>query len=464
MEREPTYRKTDLVVQGVLQRIATGSLKPGDRVRSIREEAALLGIAKNTVVDAYLRLVAQGALQSHPGAGYFVSRTVVPPAHGKISPFAGIPNGGALLVEQLERRLPIRPGDGRLPADWLGDAALRRAINSIRLNTAETLNYNAARGYMPLRERLCGVLGERGISAAPDQILMTHGANHALDLIIRNYVRVGDAVLVDEPGYYPLFSKLFIAGARVIGVQRDHEGPSVEHLRAQIQASGAKMFFTQSLAHNPTGGSLTLARAYALLQVASAHDVMIIEDDPFGDILPYATPRLASLDQLNHVLYVGSFSKTLAGSFRCGYLAARRDRVDELTELAVVTIVSTSTYHERLIFSLMESGHYLKHLRRLAVRLTDAAGQTIEEVEKRGFQARRPTGPSLYLWVSVPGQAMDDNIVAKAAQEGIFVAPATAFLVSGTSDWAMRVNVAHGTSPPFLKWLTTIAHDMNIAG
>ncbi|MCB8881097.1 PLP-dependent aminotransferase family protein [Acidisoma cellulosilytica] len=445
--------KIDLVAQGILQQIATGVLRPGDRVRSIRDEAQLLGVAKNTVVDAYIRLVAQGVLQSRPGSGYYVSRGAAAPVRSKISPFAGIPNGAALLTEQLERRLLIRPGDGRLPADWLGDAQLRRALSAIKLTSPEAYNYNTARGFPLLRERLCGTLGERGIDCTPDQILMTHGANHAMDLIIRSYVRPGDAVLVDEPGYYPLFSKLHIAGARIIGVRRQHDGPDVDDFVAKARSSGALLFFTQSLAHNPTGGSITLARAFALLKAAASEDMLIIEDDPFADILPYATPRLASLDQLERVIYIGSFSKTLAGSFRSGYIAASRSRTDELTELAVVTMVSTSAHNERLIHALMEQGHYLRHLRRLTLRLAEAVAKTIEGLEGLGFQIARPANTGFYLWLHARDRAAEVDLVADAAKNGIFIAPARAFSVSGEDATTMRINVAYGSDPTFLRWL-----------
>ena len=454
MDSSPAASKTDLVVQGILQQIATGGLKTGDRLPSIRDKARRLGVAKNTVVDAYIRLVAQGVLQSRPGSGYYVSRGAAAPIRSKISPFAGIPNGAALLTEQLERRLLIRPGDGRLPADWLGDEPLRRALSAVKLTSPEAFNYNTAGGFPPLRERLCGALGERGIGCTPDQVLMTHGANHAMDLIIRSYVRPGDAVLVDEPGYYPLFSKLHIAGARIIGVRREQDGPDIEDFIAKARSSGAALFFTQSLAHNPTGGSITLARAHSLLKAAAAEDMLVIEDDAFADILPYATPRIASLDQLDRVIYIGSFSKTLAGSFRSGYIAASRTRTNELVELSVVTMVSTSAHHERLIYALMEQGYYLKHLRRLTARLAEATTKTLEGLEGLGFSVARPAMTGFYLWLNAKLCRPDMDLVTDAAQNGIFIAPARAFTVSGEDKAAMRINVANGSDPTFLKWLS----------
>ncbi|MBT0670233.1 PLP-dependent aminotransferase family protein [Novosphingobium profundi] len=445
--------KLERVIQMVRQEIDNGALHPGDRLRSIREQAQVLGVSKNTVVEAYLRLVAQGVLQSRPGAGYFVARALKIPVRAARSPFAGIPDGAALLIEQLERRLAIRPGDGRLPADWLADAALRRSLSSLKLHSAEAYNYNTARGFPPLRERISRLLAERGIGCAPEQIVMTHGANHALDLIIRNYVRAGDAVLVEEPGYYPLFSKLRLAGARIFSVPREHDGPDPEFFAQQAMASGARLFFTQTLAHNPTGGSTSLARCHALLRIAEAQDMLIIEDDPFADILPAMAPRLAALDQLDRVIYVGSFSKTLAGSFRSGYLAANRSRADALSELLVVTMVSTSSHNERLIHALMEQGDYMKHLKRLSRRVEEAGVRLVRELEKLGLTIERPQTLSTYVWVRGHFTMTDHERIADAARHGIFIAPGSAFFVKEPPYQAMRINIAYGTDPAFLKWL-----------
>ena len=174
--------KVDRLVQGVLARIQSGELQPGQKLRSLHDEATANGVAKNTVVEAYLRLVAQGVLQSRQGSGYYVARSAARPRPNAALPFAGITDGETLLTEQLERRLAVRPGDGRLPPDWLEESRLRNDLSSIRLLSSDAYNYNAAWGYLPLRERLCGGLAERGITVSPDQLLMTQGANHAMDL------------------------------------------------------------------------------------------------------------------------------------------------------------------------------------------------------------------------------------------------------------------------------------------
>lgn len=449
MSTEP--QKIGLVIDGIMAQLRAGQLKPGEKLPSIRQKAERMGVGKNTVVEAYLRLVAQGFLRAKPGSGYYVGRSPPKTADDQAVPVALATDRAALLTEQLDRRLPIRPGDGRPPPDWLEESELRRYLSFQRFQEADA--YNSAWGHLPLRERLCGALGERGIFCNPAQVLMTHGANHAMDLIIRRYTRPGDAVLVDDPGYYPLMAKLALSGVQVVGVRRLHEGPDPADLERKARESGARIFFTQSLAHNPTGGSITPGVAYSVLKIANAHDLMVVEDDPFADVLPYALPRLASLDQLERVVYIGTFSKTLAASFRVGYVAASPGVAAELNELKVVTTVSTSAHDERLIFQLIDKGHYLKHLRRLRARASRATQDTIIGLEEAGFAVRRPLSGGFYLWIDLPAHMSGDRLAADAAAHGIFVAPSATFTTEDDPNPAMRVNVAYGADPAFLAWL-----------
>lgn len=443
--------KIDFVINSILMQLTAGTLRPGQRLPSIRDEAQRLGVGKNTVVEAYLRLVGQGILQAKPGSGYYVVHVPDAGSGVKEAPPAAATDRVSLLAEQLDRRLPVRPGDGRPPNEWLETSELRRYLSYQRFQEADS--YNSSWGHAPLRARLCGALAERGISCRDDQLLMTHGANHAMDLIIRRYVKPGDNVLVDDPGYYPLLPKLALAGANAVGVVRRHDGPDVADLTAKAKSSGARLFFTQSLAHNPTGGSITFGAAYSVLRAATEHDLLVIEDDPFADILPYTAPRLAALDQLDRVIYIGTFSKTLAGSFRVGYVAAAPRYASELNELKVITAVSTSAHDERLIFQLVENGHYLKHLRRLRARASNATEESVEALEGLGFTIRRPIGGGFYLWIDLPEHMAGEDMVHDAASAGIFIAPAANFSIMPSPAPAMRVNVAYGADPRFLNWL-----------
>lgn len=451
--------RIDEIVARIGRSIEEGLLQPGRRMPSLRLAATESGVAKNTMVEAYDRLVALGLLEARRGSGFFVRA----PRRGAIE--ATPPHMTeavdlvSLLEEQLRQTHRVRVGDGRPPASWMEDSELGRHL---RLNPGRTglpieHGYGEPLGYAPLREQIGLVLGERSIEAGPDQILLTFGANHGLDLIIRHLLQPGDTVLVDSPGYYPLFGKLKLARIEVIGVRRLADGPDLDHLAEMIASHAPKAFFTQSLAHNPTGGSITLPVAHRLLQIAARNDLLVVEDDPFADVLPATLPRLAALDQLERVIYLGTFSKTLSASLRIGYVAASRSLTHALTNMKMLTVVNSSGYLERMVSDLMASGQYRHHLRRLRDRISRARARTLEKLEALGVPVFTMPDGGYYLWADFDPRLDDLDIARRASEQGIFIAPGSVFFPDRhPTRPGMRINIAYGDDPAFIRFLKSV--------
>ncbi len=436
--------------------IDDGLLKPGERLRSIRAGAAEHGVSKNTMAEAYERLVALGYLEARRGAGYFVSRLARKSAQSPPPHVVEAVDIVSFLREQLEQHYEVRVGDGRPPPSWMEGPELGNLLRAgSRAGRSDIGHgYGSPWGHAPLRERIALLLAERSIEADPGQVLLTQGANHALDLLVRQLVEPGETVLVDSPGYYPLFGKLRLARVETVGVARRPDGPDLDDLAAKAAAHRPKVFFTQSLAHNPTGGSITLAGAHRVLQLASRHGFLIVEDDPFADILPAASPRLAALDQLENVIYVSSFSKTLSASLRVGYIAAARPLAQALCDLKMVTHASTSDFVERIVYDLVASGQYLRHLRRLKSRLSGATTGALAGLKACGLRVFAPPAGGYYLWVELPAGLDDRELARQAAAEGIFLAPGSVFRHErGPATPAMRANIAYVEDPRFLAFL-----------
>ncbi|TMV85775.1 aminotransferase class I/II-fold pyridoxal phosphate-dependent enzyme, partial [Thioclava sp. BHET1] len=193
--------------------------------------------------------------------------------------------------------------------------------------------------------------------------------------------------------------------------------------------------------------------AFSLMQLAEVHDFRIVEDDVFADILPPSLPRLAAFGQAR-VIYVGSFSKTLSASLRCGYLAGDPELMRSLADIKMLTTVATSLHIERLVTELIESGQYLKHLRRLRHRMSEAATATVEGLSSAGLEIRLPPHPGFYLWVRLPEGTDEAAFCRAAAARDIFVAPARVFYADPDSGPpGTRVNVAYGADPRFRDFL-----------
>ena len=447
--------RTDAIVAEYLGLMDQGRLRPGQRVASIRKAAVDYQVSKNTMAGVYDRLVALARLEARAGSGYVVSAATHPASAGARPHIAEAIDLVSLLREQLDQHYEVRPGDGRPPASWMEGSELSAQFNAIRpRGVGVEHGYGSSWGYLPLRSHICLFLAERSVRCMPDQVLLTHGANHAMDLIMRDMLEPGDAVLVDDPGYYPLYGKLRLAKARVVGVRRTPEGPDLEDLAAKAAALRPKLFFTQSLAHNPTGGSLSLPTAHGLLQFADRHDFHIVEDDPFADILPAASPRLAALDQLRRVLYVGTFSKTLSASLRVGYVAAHPTIAASLADIKLLTVVATSDQVERFVVRLISAGHYLRHLRRLRGRVSDATSLAVTNLAAIGLNIARPRDGGFYLWAELPAGIDELDLCRRAAAHSIFLAPGRVFRPDRQAHApSLRINVAHASDPRFLAFM-----------
>lgn len=448
--------RIEFVMKVVQERMASGQWAPGVKVWSIRAAANALKVSKNTVAEAYDRLSALGRLEARPGSGYYVPRQERRDAPPKALSVAYAVDTISLLREQLVKHYEVRVGEGRPPYTWAGRLDFRASMQEASSARAGDIHgYGNPWGFRRLREYLAHALVERGINAGLDQILTTVGANHALDLIVRQLLEPGDVVLVDSPGYYPLFAKLHLSGVRMIGVRRTEHGPDIDDLQAKAGQFKPKLFFTQSVAHNPTGGTLSLPIAYRVLQAANQHHFIIVEDDPFADIVPTSAPRLAALDQFERVIYVGTFSKTLSAGLRVGYLAANPELTAALCDLKMLTIASSADYVERMLFEFIASGQYRKHLRKLRTRVAAAMDESLDVLGQLGLEVFcRPQDGGFYLWVHLPEGDDERRLVEDASVQSIFIAPGSLFSPDRVSERpGMRLNIAYTSHPKFVAFM-----------
>jgi DNA-binding transcriptional MocR family regulator len=411
--------------------IKRGGQAPGQRLGSVRDLARRHGLSTQTVADAYSQLVAAGLVVARRGAGYYVAE-----------PRAGVPAGGGFRAsEQLdprrlrrevrpERQEVVRLGAG-MSAEWQDQTEIDTVWRRHLRNALSTFSdYDGTRGYEPLRVAIAHALGTIGIQVPAANTLLTSGATQAIDLVVRLLVKPGDTVLVDDPGYFQTQWALKAQGARVLGVPRTPQGPDLDAFERLCQEAQPRLFFTQSALQNPTGSALSLATAHALLRSAERHGMLIVEDDVSGDLAPEHLPRLAMLDRLDRVIYVGSFSKTLTPSLRVGYLATNRTQLlEELTQIKLVSTFVSCAPNESLVHALMEGGHFARHVRRQRQRLQDRAHQVLPRLVRMGFEPD-PAYPYLggtFVWVRHRAHADALVLADQAAEAGILLAPGCAF-------------------------------------
>jgi DNA-binding transcriptional MocR family regulator len=447
----------DQIVAGIRRQIDDRHLRPGTKLPSIRKFADNYKVSRFTVVEAYDRLVAMGCLQSRRGAGFYTAASSVTEAPHP-APSDNYKRNEELVW--LIRRLleadesTLLAGGPWLPNSWLDEAGIRQSLNVLaRKNGAHLLEYGHPFGYLPLREHLALMLSGIGVNAHPGQILLTQGTSQALGLVIRYLLKPGDAALVDDPGYYNMFGNLRMQGVEMLAVPRNPDGPDIATLETLAAAHRPKVYFTQSVMHNPTGTDMSPHVAFKVLQAAERHNFTVVEDDIFCDLQVKATPRLATLDQLNRVIYARSFSKTLSGSLRVGFVACTQDIANELADIKMLTSITTSPFTERLIYLMLVDGHYRKYLSRLHERLGDARLNVVHAFEQIGLELFAEPGDGMFIWARFP-HVEDSLALAESSQrDGIMLAPGAVFRPHlDRSPW-LRFNVAVCEDTRVQRWL-----------
>jgi len=451
------------IVAGVQRRIDDRLLRKGMRLPPIRGMAAALGVSRFTVVEAYDRLVARGIVSSRRGSGFYVSGGPGQEAGGPAAPLPptevehALDNADVMRDALADDPARLKVGAGWLPPGWLDDAGLRRRLRGLAGSEQLRLDsYGPPQGYLPLRQQLQVHLDQFGIAAPPAQILLTGGATQALDIVARSLLRPGDCAFVDDPGYWNLFAALRLLGVRLVGVPRRADGPDVAAFAALLAEHQPKVFFTQSVLHNPCAGNLAPQVAHRVLQLAARHQLLIVEDDAYADYLPPAqrghATRLAALDGLQQVIYVGSFSKTLSPSLRVGFLAARPDLLQTFTDVKLFTAVSSSEFAERLIHEMLTEGHYRKVIDRLRGRLGAAMERGLRQLEGAGFALFTEPEGGMFVWAA-RGEEDSSALVRRAARLGIVLAPGHLFRPQLQATPYLRFNVAYLDDPRFARFL-----------
>jgi DNA-binding transcriptional MocR family regulator len=350
-----------------------------------------------------------------------------------------------MLRRSLESRPDaLTPGSGWMPQSWMAEDAVRRALRAAaRRECLMCLTgYTSPLGSERLRVLLARRLAEQGLDASPNQILMTDSGTHSLDLVCRFLIEPGDTVLVDDPCYFNFHALLRSHRANVVAVQMTPTGPDTKAMEAALIAHRPRFYLTNSAIHNPTGATLSPATAHRILKLAEAHDLVVVEDDIFADFEHEPSPRLAAFDGLDRVIRVGSLSKSLSASVRCGHIAARLDWIEALADLRIATSLSGNPLSSELLHTVLTDGSYKRHLEKMRARLAQAMARVIKRLRGIGITPWIEPQAGMFLWARLPN-GLDAALLAREALgQNIVLAPGKVFSLCDTWVDYLRFNVA----------------------
>ncbi|KEA62445.1 Transcriptional regulator, GntR family domain [Marinobacterium lacunae] len=433
------------VMDEIRLRIASRSYLPGTRLPSVRAQAKAMTVSVSTVVEAYERLAAEGVIHSRPGSGFFVSGPVAPLALSEMGPKREREIDPLWISRQsLESNAStLMPGCGWLPDSWMYEAGLRRALRTVaRADSSVLADYATPLGLPALREVLARRMIGSGIEVPPEQIMLTESGTQAIDLICRFLLEPGDVVLVDDPCYFNFHALLKAHRVRIVGIPYTPSGPDLDAFSAALNTLSPRLYITNSGIHNPTGATLSATTAHRLLSLAERSDLVIVEDDIFADFEVTPAPRLAAFDGLSRVIHLGSFSKTLSASLRCGYIAARADWIDSLLDLKIATSFGGGNLAANVVMSALTDSGYRKHIESVRLKLAKAMVTTVERLETLDIRPWHTPQAGMFIWCRIPKGRDAADIARACLQAGVVLAPGNAFSQSQSAGDFLRFNVA----------------------
>ncbi|GAA0249744.1 Histidinol-phosphate aminotransferase [Methylorubrum aminovorans] len=446
---EPALSRVETVMRAIEARIEGRALGPGARLPSVRGLAESMQVSKSTVVEAYDRLAARGAILSRPGSGFFVSARPEPLSLAAIGPRLDRAVDPVWITRQSLEARPdsLRPGCGWLPPDWLPEAELRRALRQVARQSDAVMFYDTPQGHAPLRQHLALRLTERGIRAHPDQLVLTDSVTHALDLIIRFLAEPGDTVLLDDPCYFSFQALARAHRLQMVGVPFGPEGPDLAAFEAALNEHKPRFYITNSGLQNPTGATLSPVAVHRILRLAEMHGTLIVEDDAYADFEAEPGPRLAGFDGLDRVIHVGGFSKTISTGARVGAIAIRDDWVERLVDLKLAVSLSDNHLTAATVHRFLAEGSYRHHVDAMRTRLAEARGTVVRRLAEVGVAVPFvPTG-GMFLWGRLPDGLDATEVSRRALARGVVLAPGNVFSLSQGAADAMRFNVAQCADP-----------------
>lgn len=325
------------------------------------------------------------------------------------------------------------------------------------------LQYGATDGYAPLRQWLADRLRARGMQAGPENILITSGSQQGLDLVGRVFIDAGDRVYVESPTYVGAIQALRACEPTFVGVPCDEQGLAVSELLARSRAhghGGRSLLYTVPTFQNPSARSMSLQRRTDLIEAASAADLLVVEDDPYGELSfdgSLQTP-LYALDP-DRVVHLGSFSKILCPGIRLGYVVARPEVIQRMERVKQGLDLHSSTLTQMAVHDLVKGGFldgHLQRVRRIYAGQCEVMAQALAAHFPKSVQWTRPEG-GMFFWLRLPEHLNASEMLKDALAADVAYVPGAPFFVEHPQHHTMRLSFATANPAAIELGITRLA-------
>ncbi len=474
----PLYRQ---ISQGLRDVIVSGELTEGSRLPTERALAEKLGVNRTTIMNAYNELESEGLIEGHVGRGTLVKRTYVGKdddffEHEMPSWLLGLSAGedamlgpDARVLSEIssmsERREIISLAQGTpalemLPIEFI-QQLLREQVVDFRRHA---LGYCPVEGAIELRRSIAERMRRRGVAADISNILILSGSTQGVGLIGRFLLQPGDEVVVEVPTYLGALQTFRALGAKVIGVPTDSEGMRVDLLEAILARRQPRLIYTLPTFQNPTGIVMSAERRRRLLLLARRYQIPILEDDAYSELYfdGNETEPLKAQDRHGNVLYLSTYSKTLAPGLRVAWMVVPEPVVERLSLHKQIFDLNTNALGQWIIAEILRRRYMDEHLattRSYYQRKRDLMLQAIAACWPANVRVSSPGG-GFHLWCRLPAEIRARTLLREAVQERVAFVIGEPFHADGGGQHALRLSFAFPEEEDIVEGIQRIGHAM----
>jgi 2-aminoadipate transaminase len=335
------------------------------------------------------------------------------------------------------------PNPETFPAERIAEVAAQ----VVRERRTVALQYGPTRGLPRLCEAIANICRGRGMECSPADVMVTTGSQQALDLVAHTILDPGDVVAVELPTYIGGSASFFARSAELAGVQQDDEGIVPESLRELASRRRIKLLYTIPNFQNPSGRLMTQPRRAAVLEIAEQHDFLVIEDDPYGELVyvdDADTMAMKSRDTTGRVIYLGSFSKVLAPGLRCGWIVAPQPLLERLEIAKQAADLCSGMLDQSIVEELVSGGELGPQIEKVRAFYRGKRGVMLEELETRfaGKAQWTPADGGLFTFVTFNDDIDTAARIPDAIANGVAYIPGGPFFVDGSGRNTMRLTFA----------------------
>ncbi|MFY0542667.1 PLP-dependent aminotransferase family protein [Brevibacillus sp. H7] len=341
---------------------------------------------------------------------------------------------------------------GGLPAEeFFPIEAMRDAFNRVFDGGNKSLQYGLTDGYIPLREWIAARMKQKNMNVDLANMILTTGSQQAVDLLCQVYLDEGDVVLVENPTYLAALQLFQFRGIRAVPVEGDAEGMDLDDLAAKVKQYRPKMVYVVPTFANPTGKVWSVERRLGLLRICRENHVLILEDDPYGELqfdLSESYPTLFSLDQHPNgsaVVYTSTFSKTVAPALRTGWAIGDAQVIQTMVRAKQAVDLHSSSIDQMALFQLLNHFDLDAHIATIRAAYQERMQLMDDLLSRQGWtdiKWNKPKG-GMFFWMELPEGVKAEEMLVRAVQEGVAFVPGSPFYAEQPKANTLRLNFTH---------------------